>query len=93
MLITALDTLVGAVITADAAGHGGGGALSICYDVALVTHAQVGFWLTVVAMTAVVTYHVLRLSGVCGWIAQQRMAWTLRHAASRPRRRYSTHRP
>lgn len=99
MLTTALDTLVGAVvvavIAAEAAKRNGGiGSLTTCYDhVTPVTQAQVGFWLTLVAMTTVAGYHVLRAPTVRGWIAQLPLAWTLRHAPTRPRRRHPTHRP
>lgn len=99
MLVIALDSLVGAVLAttfaAEATGRDSGiGSLTICFDeVVLVSQAQVGFWLTWAAMTAIAANHIVRSPMVRGWIAQLRSAWTLQHAPTRPRRWHPAHRP
>lgn len=94
MLATTVCVVAGALIAAEA-GTPERTTFTICFDqgTPLVTWAFNGCWLTLGAMVMVAGFHLLRTKTMRGWIAERRLAWTLRHAASRPRPRHPAHHP
>ena len=90
MLTTTFEVVVGIVIAAEAAAESTH--RITCYpDWPLISLASTGMWLTIGAILVVAGFHLFpRLRR---WIAEQRAAWSLRHAPTRSRPRHSAYRP